>query len=93
MGLFPIGKIIAQQLSAPSFIYGTDGANPNFHWANYSWVYLFAALIGFSTTIAEPSLLAVPIKANEVSGGTIKQRGLRVAVALGVAIGLKLGHI
>ena len=67
MGLFPIGKIMAQQLSAPSFIYGTDGANPNFHWANYSWVYLFAALIGFSTTIAEPSLLAVPIKANEVS--------------------------
>jgi hypothetical protein len=56
-------------------------------------VYLFAALIGFSTTIAEPSLLAVAIKANEVSGGTIKQRGLRVAVALGVAIGLKLGHI
>lgn len=89
--LFPIGKIMAQQLSAPSFIYGTDGPDQNFHWANYFWVYLFAALIGFSTTIAEPSLLAVAIKANEVSGGTIKQRGLRVAVALGVAIGLSLG--
>lgn len=47
--------------------------------------------IGFSTTIAEPSLIAVAIKANQVSGGSISVNGLRVAVALGVAIGIALG--
>ena len=51
----------------------------------------FAAAIGFSTTIAEPSLLAVSIKANEVSGGAIGVTGLRVAVAIGVAIGVAVG--
>jgi hypothetical protein len=54
-------------------------------------VYLFAFAIGFATTIAEPSLIAVAIKANQVSAGTIGTTGLRVAVALGVAIGITLG--
>jgi hypothetical protein len=54
-------------------------------------VYLCAFAIGFSTTIAEPSLLAVAMKANQVSAGSIGIWGLRVAVALGVAIGISLG--
>jgi hypothetical protein len=54
-------------------------------------VYIFAALIGFSTTIAEPSLLAVAVKANEVSGGTIGTFYLRFVVALGVAFALVIG--
>ncbi|KOO09750.1 hypothetical protein AKJ18_37775, partial [Vibrio xuii] len=61
------------------------------HWKDYYWVYLFAFCIGFSTTVAEPSLIAVAIKANRVSGGTISVNGLRFAVALGVAIGIALG--
>lgn len=48
-------------------------------------------MVGFSTTIAEPSLIAVAYKANEVSGGSISQWGLRIAVAIGVAIGIALG--
>jgi hypothetical protein len=52
---------------------------------------LFAFCIGFSTTIAEPSLLAVAIKANQVSAGAISVNGLRIAVALGVAVGIALG--
>ncbi|MCP3898634.1 MAG: DUF1538 domain-containing protein, partial [Desulfobacteraceae bacterium] len=47
--------------------------------------------IGFATTIAEPSLIAVAYKANEVSAGTISQWGLRITVALGVAFGISLG--
>jgi hypothetical protein len=54
-------------------------------------VYVFAFAIGFATTIAEPSLLAVAIKANQVSGGSIGVWGLRVAVAIGVAVGISLG--
>ena len=60
-------------------------------WWSYYWMYLFAFLIGFSTTIAEPSLIAVAIKASEVSSGTISQWGLRVTVALGVGVALAVG--
>ena len=87
--LFPIGKIMATQLSDPEFIGTTLGGPSN--WRSYYWIYIFAALIGFSTTIAEPSLIAVALKANEVSAGTISQIGLRVTVALGVAFALALG--
>ena len=47
--------------------------------------------MGFSTTIAEPALIAVAHKANALSGGTIGQQGLRIAVAIGVALGITLG--
>ncbi len=90
--LFPLGRLMADQLTNPAFIYeGVHGALDAVHWADYYWVYLFAFAIGFSTTIAEPSLIAVAIKANEVSGGAISVSGLRIAVALGVAIGISLG--
>ena len=90
--LFPIGKLMASQLTDPLFIYGSLENVPEFfHWSDYKWVYIFAASIGFSTTIAEPSLLAVAIKAQEVSAGTISVWGLRIAVAIGVAFGIALG--
>jgi hypothetical protein len=89
--LFPLGKIMASQLSDPVFIYGTDEVVTQADWKAYGWVYLFAAMIGFATTIAEPSLIAVAYKANEVSAGTIKQWGLRITVAVGVAFGISLG--
>jgi len=87
--LFPVGEIMASQLSDPSFIGSTGTELTN--WKSYYWIYIFAALIGFSTTIAEPSLIAVAIKANEVSGGTVNPWGLRITVAIGVAFALALG--
>ena len=92
--LFPLGKLMAEQLTAPEFIgfvKQTSDALVSIDWWQYKWVYLFAFAIGFATTIAEPSLLAVAIKANDVSGGTIGVWGLRIAVAIGVAIGIALG--
>lgn len=90
--LFPLGRLMASQLTNPDFIYaGVRGVVESVYWADYVWVYAFAFAIGFSTTIAEPSLLAVAIKANQVSGGAIGIWGLRIAVALGVAIGISLG--
>jgi len=90
--LFPIGKLMAAQLTDPAFIYAGLSQIPDvIHWGDYMWVYIFAAAIGFSTTIAEPSLLAVAIKAEEVSGGAISVWGLRIAVAIGVAVGISLG--
>jgi hypothetical protein len=87
--LFPVGKMMASQLSNPTFSGGEDPVLTD--WKAYGWVYLFAALIGFATTIAEPSLLAVAIKASEVSSGVISPWGLRITVAIGVAIGIALG--
>ncbi len=89
--LFPLGKIMAHQLSDPAFIFGPDSAANSSDWTAYGWVYLFAAMIGFATTIAEPSLIAVAYKANEVSAGTISTWGLRITVAIGVAFGISLG--
>jgi hypothetical protein len=83
---------MAEQLTAPAFIYGADAIQPdNVDWTEYYWVYAFAAAIGFATTIAEPSLIAVAIKANQVSAGTVSINGLRIAVAIGVAFGVALG--
>ena len=90
--LFPLGRLMADQLTNPAFIYGEAGLVPDvINWADYYWVYFFAFAIGFSTTIAEPSLIAVAIKANEVSAGAIRVWGLRIAVAIGVAVGITLG--
>lgn len=89
--LFPLGEVMAQQLTDPNFIYGVGHIADILHWTDYKWVYLFAIAIGFSTTIAEPALLAVAIKANEVSAGIIGINGLRIAVAIGVAFGIGLG--
>lgn len=89
--LFPLGKMMAEQLTAPEFINPTALAEEAINWTYYTWVYIFAAAIGFSTTIAEPSLIAVALKAEEVSGGGIRANSLRIAVAIGVAIGIALG--
>jgi hypothetical protein len=90
--LFPVGRTMARQLTDPSFLSGVQDAEPVLRvWHDYLWIYVFAAAIGFSTTIAEPALIAVAIKAQQVSAGAIRVWGLRIAVAIGVAIGLALG--
>ena len=88
--LFPIGETMARQLTAPDAI-GAPGPAAGVDWQDYLPVYAFGAAIGFATTVAEPSLMAVAIKAEEVSGGTVRAWGLRIAVAVGVAIGVALG--
>jgi len=88
--LFPIGETMARQLTGPETV-GLQSAADGVDWRDYWLVYAFAAAIGFATTIAEPSLIAVAIKAEDVSGGTVRAWGLRLAVAVGVALGVALG--
>ena len=92
LALFPLGRLMAEQLTAPEFIHDLPpdvmGA---IHWLDYLWIYVFAVAIGFATTVAEPALMAVAMKANQVSGGTISVRGLRFAVAIGASIGVAVG--
>jgi len=90
--LFPLGKLMAQQLTDPAFLHESVGKTlTDLLWQDYYWVYLFACAIGFSTTLAEPALIAVAMKANTVSGGAIGVTGLRLAVAIGVGIGVGIG--
>ena len=90
--LFPLGRLMAQQLTDPEFIAEVSGhVKDSLQWQDFYWVYLFAASIGFATTLAEPALMAVAMKANTVSGGAIGVWGLRVAVATGVSVGVALG--
>ncbi|MCY3656821.1 MAG: DUF1538 domain-containing protein [Chloroflexi bacterium] len=84
--LFPIGETMAWQLTEE--VRSLAGA---VRWEDYWVVYLFAAAVGFSTTVAEPALIAVGLKAQEVSGGAVNAWGLRIAVAVGVALGVSLG--
>ena len=88
--LFPIGETMARQLTSPETI-GTTGEAGMVDWRDYWLVYAFAAAIGFATTVAEPSLIAVALKAEDVSGGAVRAWGLRIAVAVGVALGVSLG--
>ncbi|NIM27216.1 MAG: DUF1538 domain-containing protein, partial [Gammaproteobacteria bacterium] len=88
--LFPLGELLAEQLTDLARA-SSEARGVLADWRSYYWVYAFAAAIGFTTTIAEPSLLAVAIKAREVSGGSVSVWGLRAAVAFGVAVGIALG--
>jgi hypothetical protein len=90
VALFPLGEAMALQLTAPDFI-AAEAGEGGVDWTDYYWVYLFAAAIGFATTVAEPSLIAVALKAREASGGTLSAWGLRAAVAIGVALSLAVG--
>ena len=90
MALFPLGSLMASQLTTPEFL-GINPLDQAVTWQTYSWVYGFAASIGFATALAEPALLAVAVKAEHISGGAIRAWGLRIAVAIGVGFGLALG--
>lgn len=76
-GLFPLGDEMTTGLMG-------EGAAM---WA----VYLYGFLIGFATTMAEPALIALSIKADEVSLGQLKGFWLRFLVSVGVGIGIVLG--
>ena len=88
--LFPLGRAMARQLTAPEFL---GALAPEAGWTAYLWVYAFAASAGFASTLAEPSLIAVSLKAQTVSAGTVTALGLRIAVATGVGLGVALGAV
>ena len=76
MGLFSLGETMAYQLTKSDSVF---------------IIYAFAFAIGFSTTMAEPALMAIAKKAKEISDGKINDFILRLFVAIGVAIGIALG--
>ncbi|PLY07861.1 MAG: permease [Arcobacter sp.] len=76
LGLFSLGETMAYQLTKSGSAFV---------------IYAFAFAIGFSTTMAEPALMAIAKKAKEISDGKINDFALRLFVATGVAMGIALG--
>ncbi len=76
LGLFPIGSAMAEQLIGRDQLF---------------YIYLFAFMIGFATTMAEPALLAVGQQAEEAAAGKVKGNTIRILVAFGVATGIAIG--
>jgi len=87
IALFPIGEDLAHSLARKGSAF---------------WLFTFAFVLGFGTTIAEPALLAVAEEAAEVAvgAGAIPDSeeavsnyasGLRLVVALSVGVALLLG--
>lgn len=87
MGLFPIGESMAQAFAKKGSI---------------SWLLTFAFCLGFGTTVAEPSLIAVAEEASIVAaaGGIIEAGiesqesyadGLRFTVAFAVGLAIVIG--
>ncbi len=90
--IFPLGELMAAQLTDPQFLYGSAAATiTQVEWHHFGWVYAFAFMIGLATTLAEPSLIAVGMKAEQISAGAVSAWGLRLAVSLGVAMGVSIG--
>ena len=87
MGLFPIGESMAQAFSQKGSVF---------------WLLVFAFTLGFSTTVAEPALIAVAAEAAKVAanGGMISSgeqsmqsyaTGLRLTVAVSVGLAIVIG--
>lgn len=87
MGLFPIGESMAQSFARKGSIW---------------WLLTFAFCLGFGTTVAEPSLIAVAKEAANVAakGGIIElsdvaqaeyANGLRFTVAFSVGLAIVVG--
>jgi len=87
MALFPLGENMAQALTRKG---------------NLFWLLLFAFALGFSTTIAEPALIAISRKAAEIAARAqlldnnlqainSYALGLRLTVALSVGFAILLG--
>ena len=87
MGLFPIGETMARALARKGSLF---------------WLLTFAFLLGFSTTVAEPALIAVSAEAAKIAGaqGLIDAEaaslnqyalGLRLSVAISVGLAILVG--
>lgn len=76
MGLFPIGQGMAEQLITLNKVF---------------FIYLFAFMIGFATTMAEPALIAVGEQAEQAAPGRLSGNVIRIIVAVGVAVGITVG--
>lgn len=85
--LIPIGRDMAFQLVG--FAYAAGEAN---FWDHLP-IFAFAALLGFTATLIEPTLIAAASRIQDLSGGSLRALTLRLVISCGVALGLVLGTV
>ncbi|MFN6953291.1 MAG: DUF1538 domain-containing protein [Acetobacteraceae bacterium] len=85
----PIGADLSDRLTAPALSVGGEAPG----WSAFLWLYLFAATLGFASTMVEPTLTAVARRVGDLTGGTLRPLALRLVVAFGVSAGLLLGTL
>jgi len=78
LGIFPVGEGLAHEFAAKGSII---------------WLLIFAFAIGFSTTVAEPALIAIAKKAELISAGRIDSNTLRLTAAFSVGFAIALGFM
>jgi len=78
LGIFPIGENLAVDFAKKGSIF---------------WLLTFAFTIGFSTTVAEPALIAIADKAEVISSGLVDAFWLRMTVAFSVGFAIALGTL
>lgn len=86
--LLPIGTDLSDRLTAPAL-----AGEAAVTWRSFLWLYLFAATLGFATTMVEPALTAIAERVGLLTGGSLKPITLRLVVAAGVSVGLLLGTL
>jgi hypothetical protein len=88
--LLPIGADLSERLTAPGLAAAPEG---EVAWRRFLWLYLFAAMLGFTTTMVEPALTAIAERVGALTGGTLRPLTLRLVVAAGVSLGLLFGTL
>ena len=75
-GLVPLGDMVGQGLTSQ---------------AGLGILVIFALILGYGATVAEPALAAMGMQVEDVTAGAFKKRFLVHGVAIGVAIGVTAG--
>lgn len=70
---------------------GADGSPLYRYTVGVTIALVFALILGFGATIAEPALNALGVTAEQLTNGFFKKRTLILAVSTGVACGIALG--
>lgn len=92
LGIVAIGlAVFLLGLEVAIFPVGENLASDFAHKGSTFWIMLFAFMIGFGTTIAEPALYVIAQKAAAISSGRIDAEVLRIVVAFSVGFAIVLG--
>ncbi|MEW5789704.1 MAG: DUF1538 family protein [Pseudomonadota bacterium] len=88
-GLAPLGSQAGDRLSEAFGQSGAGGLYP--YWLGLGLALLFALLLGFGATLAEPALNALGVTVQNLTDGAFTKGTLIHAVAFGVGLGTALG--
>lgn len=87
LSLVPLGDDLALRLAQ------RVAAPEHSTFLNALWLVVFAASLGLTATMIEPTLTGIAQRVRELTGGALHPLSFRLVVAIGVAAGLALGTI